>query len=175
MVTLGLCRNQYQYHHFQNRTKVSRTKTKQVSGRTTPGSAWLWSKALLKIQWPAPEVESSTRPLCLKSTFLMVVNTSCVKRGHAIGKGVAAMCLTHTGPLQPVVDSAINEAYPPSQRILGKAHSAGNGFSAMPPTLSGNYKIPEGSSESENSIIIFLYRRKNPRRLQLSRKYREKR
>lgn len=87
----------------------------------------------------------------------MVVNTSCVKRGHMVDKGVAAMCLTHTRPLQPEVDSAINEAYPPSWRILGKAHSAGNGFSVMPPTLSGNYKIPEGSSESEKFYHFFLF------------------
>lgn len=66
---------------------------------------------------------------------------------------------------QPEVYSAISEAYPPSQRILGKAHSARNGFSVMTPTLAGNYKIPEGSSESENSICFYLflcYRKEDP-------------
>lgn len=70
-------------------------------------------------------------------------------------------------------------ALPPMRHILPlrapweKAHSAGNGFGAMTPTLSGNYEIPEGSSESESSIF-FCTGRRSPA-VQLSPKYREKR
>lgn len=58
-------------------------------------------------------------------------------------------------------------ALPPMRHILPlrapweKAHFAGNGFGAMTHTLSGNYEIPEGSSESESSIF-FVQREEAP-------------
>lgn len=152
MATLEPCWDQCLYRHLQTKPKWAEVRqSKLVDGQHLAwyggGHRSCWKFSELSLWQEPPSITMNCFNGCKQQ----------LSQTRRERERVAAMCLTHTRPQQPEVDSAINEAYPPSWRILGKAHSAGNALVWWRPHCQEITKYQRDHRNQKILLLFFLF------------------